>query len=185
VGFLLLRGQKIPSLAIFSQITETFKRGLRAWADEGKIPWLEFKKGERKDDVVDPYPRRFAGTAGVVLIGVAQERADGWTATKQVRDGRAHFTYRRQSVCVNQYYVYFLDPEWGPGFLKICGHAPYALKLCLNSHEWAKRQLAKQSIGTAGYSMPKTRSRAASTEYRRLKFLHECTFWRQAVVRHT
>jgi hypothetical protein len=136
VGFLLERGQKIPSPAVLGQITEAFKRGLRAWADERGIPWLEFKKGERKDDVVEPYRRRFAGTAGVVLVGVAQERADGWTATKQLHGGRVHFAYRRRSVCVNHSYVYFLDPEWGPGFLKICGYAPYAIKLCLNGHEW-------------------------------------------------
>src|SRR5688572_24352135 len=147
VGFLLERGQKIPSPAVLGQITEAFKRGLRAWADERGIPWLEFKKGERKDDVVEPYRRGFAGTDGVVLVGVAQERADGWTATKQVHGGRVHFAYRRRSVCVNHSYVYFLDPEWGPGFLKICGDAPYAIKLCLNGHEWAKRQLAKQGIG--------------------------------------
>ena len=42
---------------------------------------------------------------------------------------------------MNHYYVYFIDEAWGPGFLKICGYAPYTLKLCLNGHEWAKRQL--------------------------------------------
>jgi hypothetical protein len=147
VGFLLQRGQKIPSPAVLGQITEAFKRGLRAWADQQQIPWLEFTKGQRKDDVVEPYRRRFVGTEGVVLIGVAQERATGWTATKQVRGTWVHFAYRRRTVCVNHYYVYFIDPEWGPGFLKICGYAPYAIKLCLNGHEWAKRQLAKEGVG--------------------------------------
>ena len=146
VGFLLQRGQKIPSPAVLGQITEAFKRGLRAWAEAQGIPWLEFKKGERKDDVVEPYRQRFPGSEGVVLVGVAQERADGWTATKQVHGGRVHFAYRRRSVYVNHYYVYFLDPEWGPGFLKICGYAPYAIKLCLNGHEWAKRQVAQRGI---------------------------------------
>jgi hypothetical protein len=146
VGFLLQRGQTIPSPAIFGQITEAFKTGLRAWADQREIPWLEFKKGERKDDVVRPYRERFEGEAGVVLIGVAQERAKAWRATKEIRGGYVHFSYRWTSVCVNHYYVYFLDPEWGPGFLKICGYAPYTMKLCLNGHEWAKRQLTKQGL---------------------------------------
>jgi hypothetical protein len=146
IGFLLHRGQRIPSPAVFGQITAAFKGGLRAWADEREIPWIEFKKGQRKDDVVQPYRERFAGDAGVVLIGVAQERAAAWRGTKELRGGRVHFTYRWTSVCVNHYYVYFIDPEWGPGFLKICGYAPYALKLCLNGHEWAKRQLAKQGL---------------------------------------
>ena len=32
-----------------------------------------------------------------------------------------------------------IDPEWEPAFLKVCGYAPYAIKLCLNGHEWVKR----------------------------------------------
>lgn len=57
-----------------------------------------------------------------------------------------HFTYRRKAVCVNHYYIYLTDPEWGPAFIKVCGYAPYALKLCLNGHEWTKGQLTKRGI---------------------------------------
>ena len=31
-------------------------------------------------------------------------------------------------------------------FLKVCSYAPWGTKLCLNGHEWAKRQLAKKRI---------------------------------------
>jgi hypothetical protein len=146
VSFLRHRGQRVLSPAIFGQITAAFKTGLRSWADQQAIPWLEFKKGQRKDDVVQPYRDRFGASEGVVLIGVAQERAKAWRATKEVRGGYVHFTWRWTSVAVNHYYVYFIDPEWGPGFLKICGYAPYTMKLCLNGHEWAKRQLTEQGI---------------------------------------
>ena len=146
VGFLRHRGQSILSPAVFGQITTAFKQGLRSWADERGIPWLEFKKGERKDDVVQPYRARFSGTDGVVLVGVAQERARAWRGVKQRNGPFVDFVYQWTTVCVNHYYVYFIDREWGPGFLKICGYAPYTLKLCLNGHEWAKRQLAKQGI---------------------------------------
>ena len=78
--------------------------------------------------------------------GVAQERATGWRGIKRVEGERIHFDYRRTSVYVAHYYVYFVDEEWGPGFLKICGYAPYTLKLCLNGHEWAKRQLTRAGI---------------------------------------
>jgi hypothetical protein len=146
IGFLLHRGQTIPSPAVFGQITAAFKAELRAWCQGQDIPWLEFKKGERKDDVVEPYRRAFINRTGVVLVGVAQERATGWRGIKRVEGGRIHFEYRRTSVYVAHYYVYFVDQEWGPGFLKICGYAPYTLKLCLNGHEWAKRQLAKAGV---------------------------------------
>jgi hypothetical protein len=99
--------------------------------------------------VVQPYRDRFTATGGsdgVVLVGVAQEKAATWRATKQVSGGAVQFTYSRTTVYVNHYYVYFIDREWGPGFLKVCGYAPYTMKLCLNGHEWAKRQLTQRGI---------------------------------------
>jgi hypothetical protein len=77
---------------------------------------------------------------------VAQERASGWTATKERQGKRVHFTFYRRSVYVNHYYLYLMDPEWGPAFIKICGYAPYGLKLCLNGHEWVKRQLQRRGL---------------------------------------
>lgn len=149
VSFLRRHGQTIPSPALFGRITDGFKAGLRAWCATNDIPWLEFKKGERKDDIVAPYRARCVGTAGVILVGVAQERAKAWRGVKRVRDGYVTFDYVWTTAYVNHYYIYFLDPEWGPGFLKVCGYAPYPLKLCLNGHEWAKRQLTEQGIGFA------------------------------------
>jgi hypothetical protein len=138
--------QPIASPAVFGQITNAFKTQLRTWADHHHIPWIEFRKGERKDTVVQRYRDRFGAASGVVLIGVAQERASGWTATKR-RNGRfVDFFFHRKSVFVNHYYIYVLDPDWGPGFIKICGYAPYAIKICLNGHEWAKRQLQRRRI---------------------------------------
>src|SRR5215217_5714883 len=79
IGSLRRRGGRpIPSPALFGQITRTFKEELRARCRERDIPWLEFKKGQRKDDVVEPYRRCFIDRTGAVLVGVAQERATGW-----------------------------------------------------------------------------------------------------------
>jgi hypothetical protein len=147
VAFLLQHGQRIPSPALFAEITDTFKTKLRQFCESHAIPWIEFKKGERKDDVVEPYRKAFTSDDGVVLVGVAQERALAWSATKQVHERLVHFNFRRTSVYVNHYYVYLIDPEWGPAFIKICGYAPYAVKVCLNGHEWAKRQAIRRGIG--------------------------------------
>jgi hypothetical protein len=139
-------GQKIASPAIFGQLTDAFKTRLRRWASEHQIPWIEFRKGERKDTVVQRYRDRCRKPSGVVVIGVAQERASGWAATKQRRGRFLDFVYFRKSVCPNHYYIYVLDPEWGPAFIKICGYAPYTVKICLNGHEWAKRQLQRRHV---------------------------------------
>lgn len=147
VGFLRQAGGRmIPSPAIFGEVTDSFRRRLRAWCDERGIPWIDFPKGERKDVIVERYRRRFRARSGVVVVGVAQERATAWAASKHRCGRQVHFTFRRKSVCVNHYYIYLMDPDWGPAFIKVCGYAPYALKLCLNGHEWAKRQLHRQRI---------------------------------------
>jgi hypothetical protein len=47
---------------------------------------------------------------------------------------------------VNHYYFYGVDREFGPFFLKFGSYFPYNAKLCLNGHEWLKRQLAKEGV---------------------------------------
>src|SRR6187399_1794952 len=50
---------------------------------------------------------------------------------------------------VNQYYFYGVDRDFGPFFLKFCSYFPYNAKLCLNGHEYLKKQLAKEGIAFA------------------------------------
>jgi hypothetical protein len=47
---------------------------------------------------------------------------------------------------VNHYYIYALDRDFGPFFLKFCSYFPFNAKLCLNGHEYAKCQLAQRGI---------------------------------------
>ncbi|MDA0813119.1 MAG: hypothetical protein O3C21_12130 [Verrucomicrobia bacterium] len=43
---------------------------------------------------------------------------------------------------VNYYYFYCYDRNFGPFFIKYRSYFPYNGKLCINGHEWLKRQLA-------------------------------------------
>jgi hypothetical protein len=52
----------------------------------------------------------------------------------------------RSTAMVNHYYVYAVDRDFGPFFLKFCSYFPFNAKLCLNGHEYAKRQLAQEGI---------------------------------------
>jgi hypothetical protein len=47
---------------------------------------------------------------------------------------------------VNHYYFYGIDEDFGPFFLKFCTYFPYNAMLCINGHEYVKRQLAKERI---------------------------------------
>ncbi len=42
--------------------------------------------------------------------------------------------------------TYCVDRDFGPFFLKFCSYFPYNAKLCLNGHEYLKRQLTKEGI---------------------------------------
>src|SRR5579862_5278632 len=53
---------------------------------------------------------------------------------------------RDKTVYVNHYYFYIDDEDFGPLFIKVCSYAPWSTKLCINGHEWAKRQLDKRGI---------------------------------------
>jgi hypothetical protein len=76
---------------------------------------------------------------------VAQERAQPWFGVK-LAGGWARFSSVRRTAFVNHYYLYLIDEQFGPAFIKICGYAPWSGKVWLNGHEWAKRQLRRRGV---------------------------------------
>ena len=150
VRFLLDRAAgTVPSPAILGRIGRGYVQAVDRFALDNEIPVVRFAKGDCKEDLARPYlraaerQRRF----GVVLIGVAQEKAfagRGWRDGGN--DAHPHFEFARQAVYVNHYYFYICDPEWGPGFIKTNAYAPYPVWVYLNGHEWAKRQAARRGI---------------------------------------
>jgi len=83
-----------------------------------------------------------------VLIGIAQEKTTAFRAYRPRRSssGVPHYDFTRASACVNHYYFYILDREFGPSFIKLCSYAPFAGRVWLNGHEWVKHQLQKRGI---------------------------------------
>nr|VFK50286.1 MAG: hypothetical protein BECKSD772E_GA0070983_13642 [Candidatus Kentron sp. SD] len=49
-------------------------------------------------------------------------------------------------VMCNQYYFYVVDEDFGPLFIKFSSYFPYTARICINGHEYAKRQLAIEGI---------------------------------------
>ena len=112
-------------------------------AERERIPVYQFDHKERKDEVANDFRRKRGIRDGVVFVGVAQEKAQAFQGKKI--DGQFLFA-RDKTVYVNHYYFYIDDADFGPLFLKVCSYAPWAAKLCLNGHEWAKRQLENKGI---------------------------------------
>jgi hypothetical protein len=138
----------IASTAPLGKITDAFSAAMRRFARDQQVPWVDFVKGQRKDDVMHEHLARFTGTEGVLFVGRAQEKTSLFR-TERRRDaaGKSYPWIVKATGVVNQFYVYAVDGDFGPFFLKFGSYFPYNAKLCLNGHEWAKRQAAKAGIG--------------------------------------
>src|ERR1700692_4946136 len=142
------RGLPVPSAAVMSPMSRNFVAKLESYAAQHELPLVQFRKGERKDDVMAEHLRKFRGPEGVVFIGKAQEKTPVFRTEKRKSPttGRPYPWIVRSSAMVNHYYVYAIDRDFGPFFLKFCSYFPFNAKVCLNGHEYAKRQLARQGI---------------------------------------
>src|SRR6202521_350633 len=133
----------VPSPVVLGQVSERFREAVTTQAEREEIPLDQFKHKERKDDIANNFRRQRQVRDGIVFIGVAQEKAQAFNGKKV--NGQFRFD-RDKTVYVNHYYFYIDDEDFGPLFIKVCSYAPWSTKLCLNGHEWAKRQLEKKKI---------------------------------------
>jgi hypothetical protein len=144
-------GLPIASTAPLGKITDAFSAALRRFAVDQGVPWIDFVKGQRKDDLAHEHLARFeaaGGTEGVLFIGRAQEKTPLFrTEKRRNAEGRAYPWIVKTTGVVNHFYIYAVDADFGPFFLKFCSYFPYNAKLCINGHEWAKRQAAQAGIG--------------------------------------
>jgi hypothetical protein len=140
-------GLPIASTAPLGKITDAFSAAMHRFARDHGVPWVDFTKGQRKDDVMHEHLAQFPSTEGVLFIGRAQEKTSLFR-TERRRDinGDSYPWIVKTTGVVNHFYVYAVDADFGPFFLKFCSYFPYNAKLCINGHEWAKRQAAKAGI---------------------------------------
>src|SRR5580704_12965507 len=142
-------GHRFASSALMDPITKAFIARVEQFAKQEKVPIVAFEKGQRKDDVAAAYRQKFTGQEGVLFIGKAQEKTPVFR-TERRRNEQTGATYPwlvRSTAMVNHFYVYCMDQDFGPFFLKFCTYFPYNAKLCLNGHEYVKQQLANRGIG--------------------------------------
>jgi hypothetical protein len=142
------RGQPLPSAALMSPMTRSFVAALENFVAEHQVPLVQFSKGRRKDAVMAEHLRGFTAEEGIVFVGKAQENTPVFRTERRrnPKTGRSYPWIVRRSAMVNNYYVYAVDRDFGPFFLKFCSYFPFNAKLCLNGHEYAKRQLAQEGI---------------------------------------
>jgi hypothetical protein len=144
-------GLPVASTAPLGKISDAFGTAMRRFARDEGVPWVDFLKGQRKDDVMHEHLATFGAagrTEGVLFIGRAQEMTSLFrTEKRRDADGAAYPWIVRSTGVVNHFSVYAVDADFGPFFLKCCSYFPYNARLCLGGHEWAKRQAARAGIG--------------------------------------
>lgn len=143
-------GLPMASTAPLAKITDAFTRAVHGFARDRQVPWVDFVKAQRKDDVMHQYLAEFqaAGRSeGVLFIGRAQEKTSLFRTEKRRRaDAQAYPWIVKTTGVVNHFYFYCVDEDFGPFFLKFCSCFPYNAKLCLNGNHWAQRQAAKAGL---------------------------------------
>ena len=150
VGFVQQHlGLPIASTAPLGKISDGFSAAVRRFARDQRVPWVDFVRGQRKDDLAHEYLARFGRDEGVLFIGRAQEKMTIFRTERRRNPttGVAYPWIVPATAMVNQFYIYALDADFGPFFLKFGSYFPYTGRVCLNGHEYAKRQAAKAGIG--------------------------------------
>jgi hypothetical protein len=140
-------GHRFASTKQAAAMTEAFIKSIREFIQREDLQLVRFKKGQRKDDLMQAHLRRFKKPEGVLFVGVAQEKVRVPRTTRRASASGGTMPWiMYSSALINVYYFYCLDKDFGPFFLKFSSYFPYQAKLCLNGHEYLKCQLAQQGM---------------------------------------
>jgi hypothetical protein len=79
------RGYPFVSSALMDPISKSFVAAMDAFARQEQVPVVQFRKGERKDDIAAEHLSRFTKTEGVLFIGKAQEKTSVFRTERRRR----------------------------------------------------------------------------------------------------
>jgi len=142
------RGHPFASSVLMDPISKAFVAAIHAFVHEQGVLLITFEKGQRKDDVMAAHLARFTAAEGILFVGRAQEKARVVRTEKRRNPstGQPYPWLVRSTAMVNHFYFYGVDRDFGPFFLKFGTYFPYNAKLCLDGHEYVKRQLAQRGM---------------------------------------
>ena len=150
VAAFFLRQRQVFFVKELARMTRDFGTRVERFAEAESIPLIAFetKARQRKEDVAAEHRRQNPIRDGVLFIGKAQEKAfvPRVTKTSSNTTGRTIPWLAKRTAIVNHFYVDCVDDDFGPFFIKSCSHFPDNARLCLNGHEYCKRQLEKNGI---------------------------------------
>lgn len=142
------RGELFATAKVMAEVSRPFIEAIEQFAKQQGLDLIIFPRGQRKDEIARQYLAKFQANEGILFVGKAQERATvvRTVGRKNPRTGKNYPWLEKSTAMVNHYYFYGVDEDFGPFFIKFCSYFPCNAKLCLNGHEYVKRQLAKEGI---------------------------------------
>jgi hypothetical protein len=142
------RGHQFASSALMAPMTKAFVAGIHDFINRQGLDLVHFAKNQRKDDLTQSYLAQHDGSEGVLYVGRAQEKAAVMRTERRYdrTTGASYAWLVKATALVNHFYFYCFDSDFGPLFIKFCSYFPYNAKLCINGHEWAKRQATRKGI---------------------------------------
>ena len=118
-------GHRFASTKQAVGMTKAFVKSIQAFIQREGLELVPFKKGQRKDDVLQQKLRAFKKEEGVIFVGVAQEKVRvPRTTRKRLESGGTIPWIIYSTAMVNVYYFYCRDKDFGPFFLKFCSYFP-------------------------------------------------------------
>ena len=111
-----------------------------------RSPVVAFAKGQRNDHTrPSRVPDRFEEPEGVLFVGRAQDMREGvpHRETPEPDHGATYPAIARTTAMVNHFYVYVLDTDFGPFFIKFCSDS-------LTTPSCAQRQRVGQTPSGQG-----------------------------------
>jgi hypothetical protein len=97
------RGQPVASSALMGVMTKAFLRQVDAFVERHGIPVVQFRKGQRKDDVAAEYRAKLPGGEGVLFLGKAQEKVTIFRTERRTdQSGRKYPWIVKSATPVNQ-----------------------------------------------------------------------------------
>jgi hypothetical protein len=143
------RGNVYASTALMDPMSKAFVAEVHGFIAARGLELVHFAKGQRKDDVTQQFLAVYPDAEGVLYVGRAQEKSNVWRTQRRHNPatGGSYAWLVRATAFINFFYFYCVDADFGPFFIKFSTYFPFTAKICVNGHEWAKRQAAKAGIG--------------------------------------
>ena len=143
-----IRGYAFASSALMAPMTRAFVEAVEDFARSEGLDVVTFEKKPTQGRRGGGVPGTFWRRGGRALPGQGPGEGAGVRTErrKNPKTGASYAWLYRSTAMVNQYYFYAVDRDFGPFFLKFCSYFPYNAKLCINGHEYVKRQLDRRGI---------------------------------------